>query len=186
MEATTASIDFESNLDVIGTTWIESMNTEVMMGWSDTLMMIGAGLNIISILSYISWTTGLFLINKKLGEKHAWLSFIPLLQIYNYFTASQKWSLHYFYLPILAIFIGSLLIIPTFGISLIIAYLYVMIMFIRMLHAISLRCGRWVWTTIGFFFIPFIMMPVVGYKLGNSTHKVDTPEIKTTEEKIEL
>jgi hypothetical protein len=30
------------------------------------------------------------------------------------------------------------------------------------------------------------MMPVVGYKLGNSTPKVDTPEIKTTEEKIEL
>jgi hypothetical protein len=31
------------------------------------------------------------------------------------------------------------------------------------------------------------MMPVVGYKLGNTTPKEEsTPEIKTTEEKIEL
>jgi hypothetical protein len=118
------------------------MNTDMMMGSSDTFMMIGAAINILSILFYLSQTTGLFLINKKLGEKHAWLSFIPLLQIYNYFTASQKSVLHYLVFPILAIIIGTILAIFTFGISLIIAYIYMLVMWIKLLHAISLRCGR--------------------------------------------
>lgn len=193
MEVTTTSMDFESNLDVIGTTWMESMNPDIMMGWSDTLMMIGAGLNILSILLYLSQTTGLFLINKKLGEKHAWLSFVPLLQIYNYLTASQKSFVHYILLPIIAIIVGVLLAVFTFGISVLLAYVYFFVMWVKLLHAISLRCGRWAWTTLGFVFIPFIMMPVVWVKLNKSMKaKVqDTAEkiednVEKLEEKIEL
>jgi hypothetical protein len=105
-------------------------------------MMIGAGLNILSILLYLSQTTGLFLINKKLGEKHAWLSFVPLLQIYNYLTASQKSFVYYILLPIIAIIVGVLLAVFTFGISILLAYVYFFIMWVKLLHSISLRCGR--------------------------------------------
>lgn len=168
-------------------THLNTMNSDVMMWMWDTFAIIGIILNVLSLIFYISQTTGLYLINKKLGEKHAWLSFIPLLQIYNYFTASQKWSLHYFWLPIISMFVAGLLITPTFGISLIIAYIYVIIMFTRLLHAISIRCGRWVWTTIGFLFVPFIMMPVVGYKLKYNTQNTWSETLsKEKQETVEL
>jgi hypothetical protein len=177
MEVTTTSIDYDTNLDIAMPTWLESMNTDIMMWGSDTFMMIWAGLNILTIVLYLLQTTGLFLINKKLGEKHAWLSFVPLLQIYNYFTASKKSFLHYFVLPLIALIIGWVLTIFTFGISIILAYIYFLVMWIKLLHAISLRCNRWAWTTIGFLLIPFIMMPIVGYKLGNQSNESEN-EIK--------
>ena len=181
METTTTSIDYDTNLDIAMPNGLDTMNTDMMMWWSDTLMMIWAWLNILSIVFYISQTTGLFLINRKLGEKHAWLSFVPLLQIYNYFTASKKSVLYYLVIPLLVLIIGWALAIFTFGISLILAYIYFLVVWIKLLHAISLRCGRWAWTTAGFFFIPFIMMPVVWVKLNKSAKA----NIKDIEEKIE-
>ena len=62
-------------------THLNTMNSDVMMWMWDTFAIIGIILNVLSLIFYISQTTGLYLINKKLGEKHAWLSFIPLLQI---------------------------------------------------------------------------------------------------------
>ena len=136
-------------------------NMAMTPGMEETFGTIALIINLFSIFAYILSAYGLFLINKKLGEKHAWLSFVPLLQIYNYFTASKKSVLHYLVLPIVAIIVGSALMLPTFGISLAIAYIYALVMWIILLHAISKRCGRGAWTTVGFIFVPFIMMPVV-------------------------
>jgi len=187
MDAVATTINYESDLDMISTTWLNTMNPDVMMWMWDTFAIILGLLNILSIVFYISQTTGLYLINKKLGEKHAWLSFIPLLQIYNYFTASKKSFVHYLVLPILAVFIGAILMFFTYWISLLIAYIYFFVMWVKLLHAISLRCGRWAWTTVWFLFVPFVMMPVVGYKLGKNTSQSDTmTEAKIPEEKVEL
>jgi hypothetical protein len=74
-------------------------------GMEETLGAIMLISNIISLVAYVASAYGLYLINKKLGEKHAWLSFVPLIQIYNYFTASKKSVLHYLVLPIIAIIV---------------------------------------------------------------------------------
>jgi len=100
----------EVNLDLLNTTdlsGLETMDTSLMLTpWmEDTLWLASIVMNILSLLFYISSAYWLFLINKKLGEKHAWLSFIPLLQIYNYFSASKKSVLHYLVLPILALIV---------------------------------------------------------------------------------
>lgn len=162
------------------TTWFEG---EMLMtsGMEETLGAIMLISNIISLVAYVASAYGLYLINKKLGEKHAWLSFVPLIQIYNYFTASKKSVLHYLVLPIIAIIVWAILALPTFGISIAVAYIYAAIMWIILLHAISKRCGRGAWTTVGFIFIPFIMMPVVWVKL----EKTLKAKIQNTAEKVE-
>lgn len=123
------------------------------------------------------------MINIKLWEKHAWVSFVPVIQIYNYFTASRKPFLEYLVYPVLALIVGFVLSFFTFGISILIAYIYALVMWIKLLHAISIRTNKWVWTTVGFIFIPFIMFPVVWYKLWES----NTTVVETSkEEKTEL
>lgn len=172
----TYRMDFETTTVDMSATW----NIAMAPGMEEVFGTIGIIINILSILTYILSSYGLFLINKKLGEKHAWLSFVPLLQIYNYFTASKKSVLHYLVLPILAIIVWTILIIPTFGISIIVAYIYMIVMWILLLHAISKRCGRWAWTTVGFIFVPFIMLPVVWVKLEktqNAPQKESQPEV---------
>lgn len=136
----------------------------------------------ISILIYLATAIWLFLINKKLWEKYPWVSFLPIINVYSYFSASKKSWLHYLILPIIAVAVWTILFIPTFGISFVIATIYAMIMWIRLLHAISIRTGRWVWTTIWFIFIPFIMYPVVGYKMEENKHwDNNEPNQKNTE-----
>ena len=156
-------------------------NMTMAPGMEEAFGTIALILNIFGIFAFILSAYGLFLINKKLGEKHAWLSFVPLLQIYNYFTASKKSVLHYLVLPIVAVIVGGILAIPTFGISAVVAYVYALVMWIILLHAISKRCGRWAWTTVGLIFIPFIMLPVVWVKL-NKTLKA---KVQDTVEKTE-
>lgn len=168
MDLETTTLDMSATSDVVMIAWME-----------ETFGLVALIVNIVSIITFILSAYGLFLINKKLGEKHAWLSFVPLLQIYNYLTASKKTFVPYILLPFIAIIIGTLIAVFTFGISMILAYLYAFIMAIILLHSISKRCGRGWWTTVGFIFIPFIMMPVVWMKL-NKTLK------STIKETVEL
>lgn len=172
-------MDYETT----GTDIIGSINTQMSPETMEILNSIGAVANLVSIIFFLASAYGLYLINKKLWEKHPWLSFVPLLQIYNYFTASKKSFLHYFVFPVIAIILWSLLAFFTFAISLIVAYVYMMIMWILLLHAISQRCGRWAWTTVGFVFIPFIMFPVVGVKL-DETLKAKAKDITEKTEDI--
>lgn len=150
------------------------------------LAMLWMGLNILALAFFILQAWGLYMINKKLWEKHAWLSFVPLLQIYNYFTASKKSFLYYLVLPIIAIIAWIFLVMFTYGISLILAYIYLFVMMVKLYHAISKRTWRWAWTTVWLIFIPFIMFPVVGYKLKANSNQTTTEEVPISEEKIEL
>ncbi|MDD3145336.1 MAG: hypothetical protein PHV23_04465 [Candidatus Gracilibacteria bacterium] len=178
----------EATLNMLSNSGITDLSS---MGGIDPNMMFSPGvagmigtagtvINIISIIMYFGTAYGLYLINSKLGEKYAWLSFVPIAQYYNYFSASQKSVKNYLVYPILAIILGVILSIFTFGLTAIIAIIYFLVMWIKLLHAISLRTGNGAWTTVGFLFISFIMFPIVGTKMKDNSEK----EIFVTENEI--
>lgn len=139
---------------------------EIIMieGRVDELMiMIYSWLVWILIFLLIAWW--LYLINKKLWEKYAWLSFFPIIQIYNYITASKKSFFLYFILPFITCGLWVYFAIKSFNPLFLVTFIHFDIMWMLLMHSISKRCGRWVWTTIGFLLIPFIMLPVVWLKL---------------------
>ncbi len=144
--------------------WIDPTITmwDDISTWLATIWII---YKVVQLILYILTAWWLFQINKKLWEKYAWLSFVPILQIYSYFTASKKPSFYYFWLPIILLFVASFTMLLTFWISMIIYLVYVFILVILFNHAISKRCWRWGWTTVWLTFIPFIMFPIVWYKL---------------------
>jgi len=180
-------------------------------------------INIFSIISYILISWGLYQISKKLLVKYAWLSFIPILNFYNIIKCAWKslwWILWIILIWILWMFIWwivfwiitylimswvikiwILLSIIFLIIWYIIMYLLISIWYIIVLNAISKRTWRGGWTTLGFIFVPYIMYPVVWYKLKAKTSeesseiegKKDENEIKDKtvseskiEEKVEL
>ncbi len=128
-------------------------------------------INIISIIMYFWTAYWLYLINIKLGEKYAWLSFVPIAQYYNYLSASQKSVKNYLVYPILAIILWVILSIFTFWLTAIIAIIYFLVMWIKLLHAISLRTWNWAWTTVWFIFISFIMFPIIWTKMKDNSKK---------------
>lgn len=183
----------ETNLESIQT----DIPADMMMttAWMDPATMemignIGIAINLLSFVLYLLFGWGLYMINKKLGEKHAWMSWIPLLQLYSLSTASGKPFMKYIVWPtvyIIIFYVLSILItiwsltgvlwnlesfagigIAVWWFLFIALYINFIIKYIQVLHGISLRTGRGVWTTIGFLFISFIMFPVVGYKLANN------------------
>ncbi|NVP17368.1 hypothetical protein HUU51_01495 [Candidatus Gracilibacteria bacterium] len=187
------SIDEMGNVDLSGVDFSAYENMDFSTTGLDTTMMMdpsiaatlgvaGTIINILSIILYISGAYGLYLINKKLGEKHAWLSFVPILQIYNYFTASQKSFVKYLLIPFIVMILGIILgiilggiisgvVTPILGVLVMIAsYVYFFVMWIKVLHAISLRTGNGVWTTVGFIFVSFIMFPIVGIKMKDKSN----------------
>ncbi len=168
------------------------MDTNMMSGLtqnSDLLQMLAwvwVVMNIIMLITFLLKAWWLYNINKKLWEKHAWLAWIPVVQIYSLFTASRKSWITYLLYPVIAIIAWILLSMFTFWISILIAILYAAIMWVKLLNAISIRTWRWAWTTLWLIFIPYIMYPIVGYKLKEtSINKEESIESKT-EEKVEL
>lgn len=171
---------------------------EIMMDpWFATMLgTIWMVANVFWLVFFLLQAWGLFMINKKLWENHPWVAFIPVINLYSYFTASKKPWVQYLLFPILWLIVWGILAVFTFGISLVIAYIYMLVMMIKLLNAISKRCGRWAWTTVWFIFIPFIMYPVVWYKLNaNDVNKENTdaqstpsaPEVNNApEQKVEL
>lgn len=176
------------NMD-FSTTWIDaSMMLDPSM--TNMLWTLWAVVNILGIVFYLSGAYWLYLINKKLWEEHAWLSFIPIIQLYNYFTASKKSPLHYLIFPIIALIIwiivwGIISMINPIGILVIIlSYIYFLVMWIKLLHAISIRTWNWAWTTVWFIFVSFIMFPIVWMKMTDKSEKPKLEENKmTTNEK---
>ena len=100
-------------------TQIETQAQSIDPVMMDTLAAVWMAVNGLSLIMYLTVAIGLYLINKKLWEKYPWVSFIPVVQIYSYFSASKKSWLHYLVFPILAIVVWAFLAIFTFGISLI-------------------------------------------------------------------
>lgn len=202
--------------------------TDISMTGSSIFYMIGAILNILSLVIFISTSLGLYWINKKLWEKHAWLSFIPLIQIYSYVKASWIAFWKNFFKMILTIIISLFVLFILWSVlqfviwsahastfwdsrsivtndmlvndvtestvssvvSSLMVFLYmiaiyipILLFFIKLYHWISKRCGRGAWTTVWFIFIPYIMFPVVGYKLKDQSNQhTETPEKKETVE----
>lgn len=142
----------------------------LMSPWFEWLMFLILLLNILWFAAYISSAIWLYLINKKLWEKHAWLSFVPILQVYNYFTASKKSWIHYLLFPVIWLIVWWIFAFITFWISMLVAYIYFIVMLVKLLHAISVRTWRWVWTTIWLFFIPFIMLPIIWVKMKDKSN----------------
>ena len=133
----------------------------------------------VMLIVYLLMFYSLYKINKKLWEKHAWLSFIPLAQYYSFASAAGKSLLYYIILPFISYIISFVLMISfiftsstwtliSWGLMLL-SYIYMIIMWIRLNHWISKRCGRGGWTTLWLVVIPFIMLPIVAYKLKYNT-----------------
>lgn len=142
--------------------------------------------NILWLWIYLLTSWWLYMINSKLWEKYAWLSWIPLLQIYSYFTASKKSVFYYFWLPIILWFLSLFLFLFTYWISILIYYVYLILIIIRFFHSISLRTGNWGWTTVWLVFVPFIMFPVIWYKFNPAIKSKNENVEVISEEKIEL
>lgn len=170
----------EINMDMIDWAmgWMGAWEMEMLMwgqglgaSWIDLWMIqsLWIGLNIFQIVTFLLTAWGLFMISKKLWEKHSWLSFVPILQLYNYFAVSKRSVAQTLVYPIIALIIWGILAIFTFWISLIIAVIYLLVMVIKLYHAISVRCWRWAWTTVWFLFVPFIMFPIVWKKLDDKS-----------------
>jgi hypothetical protein len=136
---------------------------------------------LVMVIFYLLMFYSLYKINKKLWEKHAWLSFVPLLQYYSFASAAWKSLLYYIILPFLAYIVSFILMmILMFNGSLLIwwwlvilSYIYMIVMWIRLNHGISKRCNRTWLTTLWLVFIPFIMLPVIAYTLENKSSPIE-------------
>jgi len=137
-------------------------------------------MQIIQILSYLLISFWLFKINQKLWEKNAWISFIPLIQIYSLVKASWKpliWILWIILLPFLSflvigftIFIIISSMFSSWGfsnyiwIALWVSFILIIVSIwfqILILNGISKRTWNWWWTTALMFFFPYIMFPYI-------------------------
>lgn len=140
--------------------WQTDANMEYILNIIQTLTPIFTTLSLFAFLLTAYW---LYAINKKLGEKNPWLSFVPIINYYMYFVAGNNSFLKYFVYPLIALFVLSILSFLTFWISLLVGIAIYLYYWIKNLHCISKRTGRWTWTTLWFLFIPIIMFPLVGY-----------------------
>jgi hypothetical protein len=170
------------------TTWLrpeDMLIAENMISEANTMMLS----MVVMVVFYLLMFYSLYKINKKLWEKHAWLSFIPLVQYYSFASAAWKSLLYYIILPFLAYIISFVLmmILMFNGWMLIwwllvgLSYIYMIVMWVRLNHGISKRCDRTWLTTLWLIFIPFIMLPVIAYTL-----KSKTSPIEKKQETIEL
>lgn len=158
------------------------MSTESLSG-TDSILAILAwvwiALNIFIVVSFLLKAWGLWNINKKLGVTHPWLSWIPVVNIYMYYTAWGTSFVKYFVYPVIAYILGFILAFVTFWITAIAAVIYLIYCLIHVLHNISKATWRWAWTTVWLIFVPFIMLPIIGYKL----HGWPNPDVEAIKPK---
>lgn len=122
--------------------------------------------NLYSILFflYITFAVWMFLVNYSLGEDVPWVSFIPWFQIYSVYEASNKSIMTHFMIPLAIVILWYLFKDKTWSISIYLSFYFVLVIWIIMLHSISLRLGRWIRTTVGLIFLPFVMFPYIWFK----------------------
>jgi len=188
-------------LDLLMQPWAEELY--------DTLLNL---INISSIISILVSGYWIYLINKKLWEKNAWLSFIPLLQYYSIVKASGKslWWLLWIILIWFAWVIAAIIIYIIFIIfiniviwtnilmqnsniiilSVILFFFLIVIWvnswYIYILHCISKRIWKWKLVTLWLFLLPFIMFPIVWIKMDDKSSEnkdsTDKEEESNTQE----
>ncbi len=157
---------------------LEYMNQMQLTAYSnnEAFAYIGIISIILQIITHLLIAWGLWKINKKLWEPHAWLAWIPVVNIYSYVKAAWKPNIWILWLLLAAI----AMIIPIIWI---IIFLFV---YITIIHSISKRCGKWAWTTVGLFFIPFIMFPVLAYNCEPKKEEKKEENASTNNKQIEL
>jgi len=70
------------DLEALNQLFEQSVGTDI--NWSIQMLgFIWLWINIIYLLIFIFSAIGLYKLSKKLGDKHSWLAFIPLIQIYT-------------------------------------------------------------------------------------------------------
>lgn len=167
----------DENLDIfMSGADINMINSEydVMMNstFLDMLGPILVFINLLSLVFYLLFAWWLFMMSKKFWVKHAWMSFIPILQFYNLAAVADKSLLNYIVFPFIGYIVWIILWPITFWITTIAWVIYFLVMIIKLYHAISLRCWRWAWTTVWFLFISFIMFPVVWYTMEDKSNEI--------------
>jgi len=147
---------------------------QMMSNWGEQswLLMFTWFLIVIQLVMHLATAYGLWKINKKLWEPHAWLSWIPVIQIYSFVRASGYPNIWILWLALWTIAIA----IPFIWILIFLALL------IKVLHWISLRTWNWKWTTAWFLFLSFIFFPLVGHKFNPENAK----KVEEKKETIEL
>lgn len=133
-----------------------------------TLLYVWIVSNIISLIFYVLQSWGLYLINKKLWEEYAWLSWIPVVQVYSFVKAAWRPTIWILWLILWLIFF----VIPWLIIAII------------LLNDISKRTGNGTWTTILLVFFPFIMFPYIWNKM--SANPIKNPQNLNSSETINL
>ncbi len=176
------------------------LNMEIL---STIWNMIRYSLNIIHVIFFLLTAWWLYMINKKLWEEYPWLSWIPIVNIYSIVKSSGKslwwilWITISFMWFIILWIIWVILIFSKYSHWVVVEqltwpifiFLFILwiILWLILLHSISKRTWRWGWTTVWLVFVPFIMFPIVGYKMVDKLWEVIKNEtIKKVEEKIEL
>lgn len=126
-----------------------AMSPEMYL-WNDILGGMGIVATLIMFfimifIPYLMKAYGLFVLNNKLGEKHAWLAWVPVINIYSFVKAAGKsgWW-------VLFLIIGFILfVLPG------------VVMYIYLCHCISKRVGRTGWTTAVLVFFNIVGFPQV-------------------------
>ena len=153
---------------------MELMNQQMQMStyWNtDFFAYVWITSIIIQLIIHLLTAWWLWNINKKLWEPHAWVSWIPVINIYSIVRASGYPNIWILWLILWTISI----IIP------IIWLIIFLVLYFTVLNWISKRTWNWVWTTIGLFFLPFIFFPLVWYKFNPKNTQLVEKEVKKEE-----
>ena len=86
-----------------------------MNGGLEILWYINFWINVLYVALFIASAIWLYKLSKKLGDKHSWLAFIPLIQIYTYIKTAWygfwKWLIMLILYSILALFISGIALV---------------------------------------------------------------------------
>ena len=124
----------------------EAMNMAMMQSQTQISPMF----MIVWLVIYLFYSYCIFILAKKLGEKYAWMAWIPVLSIVLQMRMAKMslWWILGLFVPLLNIYVA-----------------------IRMVHdGISRRTGHGGWWTVGLLFLGLIFIPVTAF-----TYKPDTP-----------
>lgn len=73
----------QENINAMNQMLEQSVGTD-LNGGLQILWFLGLWLNILSLVFFVTTAIWLYKLSKKLGDKHSWLAFVPLIQLYTF------------------------------------------------------------------------------------------------------
>lgn len=70
-------------MEMLNEMMVQSVGTDIGTGL-EGLGYISLGINVLYIIFFIASAIGLYKLSKKLGDKHSWLAFVPIIQLYTF------------------------------------------------------------------------------------------------------